>query len=62
MIMALKKEIEIYSPLGTQMYAMRFLKGGELPQMLGGLFTSAKEAAKFRDLYYKSKLPKRKEK
>lgn len=55
----LKKELEIYHKPNSSLYSLRFIKGGELPDALKSEYTSTKEAAKWRDLYYNSKLPKK---
>ena len=57
--MATKKELDIFNKPGSQLYSLRFLKGGELPDMLKGEYTSVKEANKWRTMYYTSKLPKK---
>lgn len=57
--MATKKELEIYHKEGSHLYSLRFVNGGELPDMLKSDYTSRFEAAKWRDMYYAAKLPKK---
>lgn len=54
-----KKEIKIYHEWNESLYRMKFIGGGQLPEILGGLWTSVKAAEQMRDLYYAGKLPKR---
>jgi hypothetical protein len=57
--MAIKKELEAYHKNGSALYSLRFVKGGQLPDMLDSEYTSTKEAYKQRDLYYAGKLTKK---
>jgi len=54
------KELEIITDEKTPLYKLRYVGGGELPDVLKTLYTSTFEAAKARDLYYNSKIKKTK--
>ncbi|MCK4501201.1 hypothetical protein KAU11_11940 [Candidatus Babeliales bacterium] len=53
------KELEIVPDERTPLYKLRYVGGGELPDVLKTLYTSTREAIKARDLYYKSKVKKK---
>jgi len=55
------KELKIINADNSALYALKFVGGGELPDMLKSNYTSQTEAAKARDLYYAGKITKKKE-
>lgn len=57
--MAVKKELKIFNKQGSQLYSLKFIGGGELPDALKSEYTSVREAEKWRDRYYQNKLPKK---
>lgn len=50
------KELEIVTAPNSPLYCLRFVGGGELPDLLKTLYTSHREAGRARDLYYSGKL------
>jgi len=49
------KELVVINDANTPLYAVKFVGGGELPDVLKTLYTSTKEATKAIALYYKNK-------
>jgi len=54
------KELIVVPEDNSPLYALKFVGGGELPDVLKSSYTSQTEAAKARDLYYESKIVKKK--
>ena len=52
------KELVIEHAPNSPLYCLRFVGGGELPDILKTAYTSSKEADKARALYYTGKLKK----
>jgi len=52
------KELKIINADNSALYALKFVGGGELPDVLKSSYTSQTEAAKAIDLYYKNKIKK----
>jgi len=52
------KELIVVPDERTPMYILKFVGGGELPDVLKTLYTSTKGADKARTLYYNSKMKK----
>jgi len=53
------KELITYHKNGSALYSLKFVGGGQLPDVLQSEYTSTSEAERWKKLYYSGKLPKK---